>query len=171
MPLSLLVVRGPIQEQVIPVPGLEFCIGRDPGCDLCVTNMMISRRHAVLVTRHGKVLVRDLGSRNGTYVNGTAVTDECELRHADRLQLGPVEYRVQLEPPVSPENHGDGTLCEDFLDSPINQEKKTDRHRPLPPNATLAKDRPNGWQVLVAMAFGHGVAATSSGLRQGTLTQ
>jgi pSer/pThr/pTyr-binding forkhead associated (FHA) protein len=96
MQIHLLPAHASGQEQRILVQGPEFCIGRDGTCDLCVTNMSVSRRHAVLMTYESKPVVRDLGSRNGTFVNGKIVRDECELRHNDTLRVGPLEYRVQI---------------------------------------------------------------------------
>jgi pSer/pThr/pTyr-binding forkhead associated (FHA) protein len=96
MRINLLAAHASSPQQPIPVLGPEFCIGRDGSCDLCVTNMSVSRRHAVLLTYAGKPVVRDLGSRNGTFVNGKVVRDECELRHNDKLRVGPLEYRVQI---------------------------------------------------------------------------
>jgi len=96
MQINLLTTHASGQVQPIPVRGPEFSIGRDGTCDLCVTNMSVSRRHAVLLTYEGKPVVRDLGSRNGTFVNGKMVRDECALHHNDMLRVGPLEYRVQI---------------------------------------------------------------------------
>jgi pSer/pThr/pTyr-binding forkhead associated (FHA) protein len=96
MQINLLAAHALGQAQPIPVQGPEFCIGRDSTCDLCVTHMSVSRRHAVLMTYEGKLVVRDLESRNGTFVNSKMVRDECELHHNDRLRVGPLEYRVQI---------------------------------------------------------------------------
>jgi len=96
MRINLLATHASGPQQPIPVHGPEFCIGRDGSCDLCVTNMSVSRRHALLMTYDGQPVVRDLGSRNGTFVNGKVVRDECALRHNDTLRVGPLEYRVQI---------------------------------------------------------------------------
>jgi predicted component of type VI protein secretion system len=159
MQTSLLVVRGPTQEQTLPIRGLEFCIGRDSSCDVCVTSMMISRRHAALVIFKGRILVRDLGSRNGTYVNGKAVVAECELGHDDRLRLGPLEYRVQLELPAVPDHKpcSAGTLDEQAL-ATVGTEEKTANHRALPANPAQA----NAWQVLVSVPSSQGADAPVS---------
>lgn len=137
MQISLLVVRGPKQGQYIPIEQKEYCIGRDSSCDWQTDFLIVSRRHAAIVVSGPKVLVRDLGSRNGTFVNGRVVTDECEVRHDDRLAVGPLEFRIQLQAPAA--NH-DGTLCMDVeeIDAiKFSPEDSTGRNRPL---ACLAQD-------------------------------
>jgi hypothetical protein len=75
--------------------GLALCsptvIGRMPACDLVVVDDSVSRRHAMLSREHGRVVVTDLGSTNGTYLNGRWVT-RAEVRPGDRLQLGLLEF-------------------------------------------------------------------------------
>jgi hypothetical protein len=69
-------------------------IGRFPDCDCVLDDPSVSRRHAEL-RRHGeRWLLRDVGSRNGTRVNGMRVTEETEVRPGDHLSLGGVRYRL-----------------------------------------------------------------------------
>jgi predicted component of type VI protein secretion system len=86
------------------VTGPEFVIGRNPDCDLHLANQHISRRHCALLIRGNKAFVRDLGSMNGTSINGERVKDERELHNDDRLEVGRVKFRVVLEarPPYPP---------------------------------------------------------------------
>lgn len=117
MELSLVATRGTVRGKIIPVSGHEFSIGRDPQCDLYLPSPIVSRRHAMLLIRDGKVLLRDLASRNGTFVNGQLVRGECEIRADDSLQVGLSEYRVQLG---SPEESTEVLRAEDLaaLDAP-----------------------------------------------------
>lgn len=62
-------------------------IGRSSPCDVVLSNLTVSRVHAQLGARAGRWVVRDLGSTNGTRVNGRAVSDG-EVRHGDVLRLG-----------------------------------------------------------------------------------
>jgi hypothetical protein len=64
-------------------------IGRDPRCDVGVADPLMSRRHAEFVAFDGKVVVRDLGSRNGILVNGRRET-EAVLRPGDVVQIAQV---------------------------------------------------------------------------------
>ncbi len=78
----------PWQEIVLgPRPFRRWLLGRDAGCDVVLALRSVSRRHAELTVRGGVCVVRDLGSVNGTWVNGDRVL-EARLRAGDHLHLG-----------------------------------------------------------------------------------
>jgi len=128
MQLSLVVLRGTQEGKEIPVYHPQFCIGRDESCHLWTENMTVSRRHATLVVHKDRVLVRDLGSRNGTFVNEVPVAGECEVRHNDRLRIGPLEFRIQVWP----------TLGASSAPADADPEENTARIRPLPADLEAA---------------------------------
>ncbi|MGA9856903.1 MAG: FHA domain-containing protein [Solirubrobacteraceae bacterium] len=64
----------------------EITIGRHAGCDVVLANLAVSRHHARLVFRDGRWILQDLGSTNGTEVNGCPV-GRCELRPGDDIAL------------------------------------------------------------------------------------
>ena len=102
MKLSLVVLTpGKGEGKVIPITLSPFVIGRDPQCHLRPASPIISKRHCALLTQGGKVSVRDFDSTNGTFVNGAQVQGEVPLRHDDRLQVGPLAFRVRLEAGVA----------------------------------------------------------------------
>jgi pSer/pThr/pTyr-binding forkhead associated (FHA) protein len=57
-------------------------------------NSTVSRKHAILRHEEGKWWLRDLGSMNGTFLNGWRVVGDVEVRAGDRVSLGEVEYRL-----------------------------------------------------------------------------
>jgi FHA domain/DUF1707 SHOCT-like domain len=65
----------------------QITLGRSSSCQLVFDDDTVSRRHAALVLKHGAWHVVDLGSSNGTYVNGRRVI-EAEVRPGDELTLG-----------------------------------------------------------------------------------
>jgi hypothetical protein len=73
--------------------GRSTRIGRSSSCDLVLTDDAVSRRHAEIALRGGLCAVRDLGSCNGTYVNGRAVR-RAVLRRGDELQVGETFLRL-----------------------------------------------------------------------------
>lgn len=77
----------------ISAPG-SFAIGRHESCDIRIANTSVSRRHAVVSRRGDVCRIRDLGSSNGTTVNGVPI-DVCDLEAGDRLELGEVLIRVR----------------------------------------------------------------------------
>lgn len=71
-------------------PGREAVIGRSAECELRVPSVAASRRHAAVVRRGDDVFVRDLGSTNGTLVNGAKIVGERALEPGDRIEVGGV---------------------------------------------------------------------------------
>lgn len=69
-------------------------LGRSRQCDCVVSEPSVSRRHAELRRADERWLLRDLGSRNGTRVNGLRVLEETEVRPGDRVSLGEARYRL-----------------------------------------------------------------------------
>jgi pSer/pThr/pTyr-binding forkhead associated (FHA) protein len=68
--------------------GREFVIGRSAECELRVVSVGASRRHAGVCWRGDVVVVRDLGSTNGTLVNGASISGERTLEPGDRIEVG-----------------------------------------------------------------------------------
>jgi transcriptional regulator with GAF, ATPase, and Fis domain len=64
-----------------------MAIGRDRDNQLSITDQLLSRRHCTVEAVSGGFVIRDLGSANGTYVNGTAVRERA-LEHGDRIRVG-----------------------------------------------------------------------------------
>ena len=83
-----LVVRdGPLKGSVFPLDGGEFSVGRNPSNRLAVSDPSLSRQHCV-IARHGEQFeIRDLDSRNGTFVNGVPVHERL-LTAGDEIQIG-----------------------------------------------------------------------------------
>jgi predicted component of type VI protein secretion system len=98
MKLSLVVqTPGKSAGRVIPLLAPHFLIGRDPSCRLRPASLFVSNRHCAVLGRGNKALVRDLGSTNGTWVNGCRIEEETELKEGDCLQVGPLTFAVHLE--------------------------------------------------------------------------
>ncbi len=97
MKVQLVVVRGKPEGRVIPLAGPNFKIGRGETCHLRPISEQISREHAEFTLSNDGVFVRDLGSRNGTLVNGKALTTEpCQLKDRDLVQVGPLTFAVSI---------------------------------------------------------------------------
>lgn len=94
---KLLVNDGRRERELVLVDRLV--VGRDPTCDVSHDDALLSRRHAEFIADGGAVSVRDLGSRNGIFVNG-ARTAERSLNPGDVIQIGPL--RVRYTPDGAP---------------------------------------------------------------------
>jgi hypothetical protein len=66
----------------------SWVVGSAPGCDIVVTGEFVSKRHCALTRRDDSYLLEDLGSRNGTYVNGVRLDGATEISLADVVTLG-----------------------------------------------------------------------------------
>jgi pSer/pThr/pTyr-binding forkhead associated (FHA) protein len=78
----------------------EVLVGREPPAAVLLTERLASRRHARLVVSAEGVTVEDLGSTNGTYVNGQRIVGKVPLKHSDRLRFDTEEYQLLVERPV-----------------------------------------------------------------------
>lgn len=70
-------------------------VGRLPGSEVLVNDPRVSRRHAEIRIADGEVTLRDLGSTNGTFVNGTRVTRPVVLNEGDQVVVGTTEYLLR----------------------------------------------------------------------------
>lgn len=66
----------------------RMVVGRAPECDIYLDAVSVSRKHAVLVATADCVVVEDLGSKNGVYVNGSRVVEPVTIRVGDRVVIG-----------------------------------------------------------------------------------
>jgi hypothetical protein len=82
-----------------PGSGVRFIIGRNRDCDLCLTDLSVSRRHAQLMRREDGWILSDLGSHNGTRLNGWLVREPVRLSEGDRIDFGSVAFVIAGDPP------------------------------------------------------------------------
>lgn len=94
MEVQLKVVVGNSVGQVLKVPGPKFFVGRAEDCHLRPGSDLVSRHHCVIMVEGSTAVVRDFGSKNGTFVNGERITTETPLQNGDRLKIGPLEFEV-----------------------------------------------------------------------------
>jgi hypothetical protein len=85
-------------EREIPLERLPVLMGRGPEAEVQVLDRFASRRHCEISERDGALFVRDLGSKNGCFVNGHCA-DESSLRSGDTLSVGATTFVVFYEAP------------------------------------------------------------------------
>jgi len=91
MPAECPTLFAPPLAPVRVEPGRELTLGRSAECSLQLPVTGASRRHASITSRDGHVLLRDLGSTNGTFLNGERVEGEATLASGDRIRIGGFE--------------------------------------------------------------------------------
>ena len=160
-------------------------LGRHPNNTIQLLDKIVSKEHCILEQRDGRFVLRDLGSLNGTYVNGERVRDETVLNHGDDIALGSTRARyddgsgVSLPlPPVGPGavQHPAGPpwamgppAAPSAVASPPMPPAAIPVRAPLPPSSVVAPSRPPGAagtrvDVLdAARAIGTQIAAQAKG--------
>ena len=93
---TLVVVRGRGAGQEHALDRPKLVLGRGPGVDVAFDDAEMSRQHAAVEFTGGGFRLCDLGSTNGTLVNGTLVRAR-ELAHGDRIELGQHVVQLRLE--------------------------------------------------------------------------
>jgi pSer/pThr/pTyr-binding forkhead associated (FHA) protein len=101
MDVSLVLFKKGGERKTFVLPGQHVLIGRARECDFWIPVMSVSRRHCEITVDERTVHLHDLGSRNGTFVNGTRVQNAI-LRPGDFLRVGPIVFGVQID--GTPEN-------------------------------------------------------------------
>ncbi len=91
-PLKLEITAGPDAGKKKKFKGVRMVIGRTPGVDLQLSDQSVSRRHVELIYGDEGVVMKDLGSGNGTRVNGTKVAEK-KLEHGDEIHIGKTKIR------------------------------------------------------------------------------
>jgi len=91
---------SPSPREVQLKPGANS-IGRNPANDIPLAHGSVSGTHCEIIVSGQKTLLRDLGSTNGTFINGSLV-QEMELQPGQTIRLGDVEVMFDSEPPVPP---------------------------------------------------------------------
>ncbi len=166
----LIVVQGKPEGKSIPLTGPVFRIGRGPDCHLRPNSEEISRNHAQITTTETDAILVDLGSRNGTRINGKPITGPHKLRSGELLQIGPLTFAIAIQgasaasapatQPGSP-TAASGARPASLDDVPQDQIEAwlvSDRRKPTP-------DRPSGvydGDTLTIDAYKEGLGSKSS---------
>lgn len=111
MPFILRVTTGADEGKEYTFDGGEATLGRTADNDIVVKDAAASRAHARVYEKKGKIFVEDLGSANGTRVNGAAIKAPKELKGGEIVAIGDVEYEFEI--PVEEEEPRRPTRAED----------------------------------------------------------
>jgi pSer/pThr/pTyr-binding forkhead associated (FHA) protein len=116
---------GEGQRREIAITKEDFLIGRGSDCDLRLRHSAISRHHCQLRFRADEVTLSDLGSANGTFVNGQRVRSQAAVHHGDEIAFGDFRFVLDLEG-ASGISWGPGSSI-----APENLTRRVDVPRPL----------------------------------------
>ncbi|NIA21114.1 MAG: FHA domain-containing protein [Anaerolineaceae bacterium] len=97
MELKLILAKGEPKGKVIPATKNSLLIGRQDDCDLVISSAKVSRQHCRIDISDDTASLADLGSGNGTFVNGQKVAAPTPLKAGDRIVVGPLGFVVQID--------------------------------------------------------------------------
>jgi pSer/pThr/pTyr-binding forkhead associated (FHA) protein len=139
MKVQLIVVQGKPEGKTIPLLGPRFKIGRGETCHLRPNSEQVSREHAEFAVGKDGVTVNDLGSRNGTLVNGRAITAPQTLKNGDLVQVGPLTFAVAItgmpeaaKPAPAAVTPGKIASLDDVSNDEIDSWLISDKEKPTP---------------------------------------
>lgn len=92
-------VAGTYEGGELPMePETEITVGREMSADMVIMEDGVSRNHARISSKDGKLVLKDLGATNGTFVNGQRVVKQIELKIGDKIVIGQSLIRVHARP-------------------------------------------------------------------------
>jgi serine phosphatase RsbU (regulator of sigma subunit)/pSer/pThr/pTyr-binding forkhead associated (FHA) protein len=94
----LVTLKGPNASREFVLDQDSMVIGRQTDSAICLESQAVSRHHARIVCQDGLFFIEDLGSSNGTYINGARIRERVPLTENDTLQLGPYLFGLRVPP-------------------------------------------------------------------------
>jgi len=97
MDVNLILFKKDGSQKAFSLPSNITVIGRRHDCDLCIPLMPVSRRHCQLNLNKEALKIRDLDSRNGTYLNGERINGEATVKAGDYVKIGSLTFLLQID--------------------------------------------------------------------------
>lgn len=147
--------------QVYELSREKTTVGRGDQNNLVIRESSLSTVHCEIRVNGSEVIVRDLGSRNGTFINGVQLTNQqSQLKSGQAVRFGSVEARLELESPAK--DHGDSEITAVHAMSRIMRDQRRELQKPKPEEAPV-KLKP---VVDLDLAEGHTVFLTRTPQRK-----
>lgn len=119
---ELKVVEGKQQGKAVPLNVKKFLIGREQDCQLRPNSDQVSRHHCVFTIDDYTVRLRDLGSTNGTIVNGERIQGQVVLKEGDLIQIGKLSFQLVIRQPAPvAEDVPAEMLTDEHLEGPADE--------------------------------------------------
>ncbi len=136
---QLVMRSGPNPGTVYPLDSAEIIIGRDASNGVAINDAEVSRKHAKLTTQESGYVIQDLGSTNGTFINGQRITSSQGLKPGDAVTLG--ENIVLMYEPIFDPNATVISSAQSLKTAaPIRIPTPTPVPTPTPPPSTAPVD-------------------------------
>src|SRR5687768_1873249 len=95
---KLIITSPGFVNQACELPDGEFAVGRDLDNAIIIREASVSGKHCQLLVFGSEVIVRDSGSKNGTFVNGARVQGQRQVTNRQTIRMGNVEARLEIDP-------------------------------------------------------------------------
>jgi pSer/pThr/pTyr-binding forkhead associated (FHA) protein len=104
------------EEKTVQLDKPKLVVGREPSCDIPIDNLGISRQHCAFVQRGEAFVVQDLGSSNGTFINGQRITEHY-LNNDDEVIIGKYTLKFKNTAQATAPAQGGGVAIPDTLNT------------------------------------------------------
>jgi predicted component of type VI protein secretion system len=91
---ELIIQTGKHQGKTIDLAGMDCIIGRHESCKIRIASEDVSKQHCRLKHKADGLYLKDLGSRNGTFLNDQKITEEVQIKPGDLLRIGPMTFLI-----------------------------------------------------------------------------
>jgi pSer/pThr/pTyr-binding forkhead associated (FHA) protein len=157
--LKLIIEDDEGRKTVVPFVREEITIGRQEGNTIRLTERNVSRRHARLMRQNGHVVVEDLGSSNGTRINGERISGQSQIKDGDLIQIGDYDLALQSDAAAAaaagatmPPRSRPAPAAEESSDSDGHSEPETEADTPVheeePASAQSAEQRRHSTAII-----------------------
>ena len=132
---KLIFTKEPFDGRVYDLTLEKTSIGRGDQNVLALHDPSVSQKHCEILVHGPEVIVHDLGSANGTYVEGVKVTEQAQIKHRQLLRIGKVEARLELED-VDPDESISGMDTIHMMGRIMRDQKREER-KPKPADPAM----------------------------------
>ena len=169
MVTKLIVASGKSAGRSISIKRNKLLIGRAEECDVRPLSEEVSRRHCAVIVGPADVWIEDLGSRNGTFVNGTKITEKTKLADGDMIRVGSLELKVSCTKPAAPAAGGGDDVSHWLMaDDEASASSDTTRSLPVAKKTEPAEAADPGESSFVGGMDGSPTDSTDSAAGEGS---
>ncbi|WP_224365196.1 FHA domain-containing protein [Hyalangium versicolor] len=149
--LKLIIEDDEGRKTVVPFVREEITIGRQEGNTIRLTERNVSRRHARLMRLNGHVVVEDLGSSNGTRINGERISGQSQVKDGDLIQIGDYDLALQSDAAMAagaPPKARPAPVPEEPSDADHHSEPETETESPVEEDSTPSAERRHSTAII-----------------------
>lgn len=125
MKVKLKILKGSSAGKEVRLPTPKCLIGRSDECHMRPKSEAVSRRHCVIYIKDGKVVIRDLKSRNGTIVDDQLIEGERELKGGEVVRVGPLVFEMLIDHALGGEKKSKITSVKDAAQRTTTHSQET----------------------------------------------